>query len=83
MVPKQFCSVLIGPKLFIYTDNKNLTFTNLNCGHILCWQSFVDEYGPTILYHPGKKNVIADTFSQFPYYTKSPLSVGEICLLFF
>ncbi len=62
MVLEEFCSMLLGAELFVYTDHKNLTFTTLNCHHILRWQSYVEEYGPTILYHPGKKNVIADTF---------------------
>ncbi|KAL7460052.1 hypothetical protein ACHAXS_000520 [Conticribra weissflogii] len=58
MVLEMFCSMLLGDKLLIYTGHKNLTFVNLNCHCILCWQLFIEEYGPTILYHPGKKNVI-------------------------
>ncbi len=62
MVLEKFCSMLLGMEFFIYTDYKNLTFATLNCRHVLrCWSN-VQEYGLTILYHPGKKNIIADTF---------------------
>ncbi len=77
MVLETFCSMLLGAELFIYTDHKNLTFANLNCCCVLCWKLFVEEYGPIILYHPGKKNVIADTFSQIPFCNELPILVGE------
>jgi hypothetical protein len=31
---------------------------------VLCWMSYVDEYGPTIHYIEGPQNFIADTFSR-------------------
>ncbi len=77
MVLEEFRSMLLGAELFIYTDHKNLTFANLNCCHVLCWRLYVEEYGPTILYHPGKKNVIANTFSRLPRRDVSPIPVGE------
>ncbi len=77
MVLEDFCSMLLDAELFIYTDHKNLTFAILNCGHVLCWQSCVEEYGPTILYHHGKKNVIANTFSHLPRHEVLPIPVGE------
>ncbi len=45
-----------------YAD-KNLTIAILRCCHILCWNLYVEEYVPNILYHPRKKNHIANTFS--------------------
>jgi hypothetical protein len=56
--------MLLGAKLHIYTDRKNI----LNVGNLserrLCWISYVNEYGPTINYVEGPCNVIADTFSR-------------------
>lgn len=78
MVLEQFHSMLLGAKLFIYTNHKNLTYANLNCLCILCWQLFVKEYGPTILYQPDKTNVIANTFFCLPRHNKLPNLVGEI-----
>ncbi len=77
MVLEEFNSMLLGAELFIYTHHKNLTFAKLNCCLVLSWQSYVDVYGPTILYHPGKKNVISNTFSWLPRRGLSPIPVGE------
>ncbi len=48
-----------------------------NCSHVLWWHLYVEEYGPTILYHPGKKNVIANTFSQILHCDVLPIPDGE------
>lgn len=76
-VLEQFRSMLRVAELFVYTNCKNLTFANLNCCCILHWQSFVEEYGPTVLYCPGKKNAIADTFSRLPRCDKLLIQWGE------
>ncbi len=81
MVLETFCSMYLDAKLFIYIDDKNLTFANLNCCRIFCWQLFVEEYGPTILYHPGKKNVTVNTFSQLPCWDELPFQWGRMLLL--
>ncbi len=77
MVLEAFHSMLLGTELFDYTDHENLTFATLNCCPFLCWPSCVEEYGPTILYHPGKKNVIANTFSWLMQCKVLPTPVGE------
>ena len=61
---REFGSMLLGAELHIYTDHKNV----LNVGDLserrLCWISYLDEYGPTIHYIEGLRNVIGDTFSR-------------------
>ncbi len=61
---RELRSVLLGAKLHIYTDHKNI----INVGDLserwLRWMSYVDEYGPPINYIEGPRNVIADTFSR-------------------
>jgi hypothetical protein len=56
--------MLLGAELHISTNHKNI----LNVGNLferrLCWISYVDEYGPTLHYIEGPRNVIADTFSK-------------------
>ncbi len=37
----------------------------------------MEEYAPAIVYHSGKKNVIANTFSWLPCCDVSPIPVGE------
>ncbi len=69
--------MLLGAELFIYTDHKNLTFAILNCHFILHWWLYVEEYDPNILYHPDKKNVIANTFLRLPRHDVSSIPAGE------
>jgi hypothetical protein len=61
---KEFRSMLLGAELHIYTDHKNI----LNVGNLserrLRWISYVDEYGSTLHYIEGPRNVIADSFSR-------------------
>ncbi len=52
-------------------------FDTLNCCCILCWRLYMEECGPTILYHPGKKSIIADTFSWLPHCDVLPIPMGE------
>ncbi len=70
MVLEEFCSVVLGTKLFIYTDHKYLTFAMLSFAmfftDIHLWMNVVCD--PTILYHPGKKDGIA-TFVLLPPMT--------------
>ncbi len=37
----------------------------------------MEEYEPTIVYHPGKKNVIANTFLRLPRHDVLPIPLGE------
>lgn len=62
--------------LHIYRS-QNFTFSTMNSCDILLWWLFVKDYGPTILYHPGKKNAIANIFSCIPCCNKLSLPVGE------
>jgi hypothetical protein len=61
---REFRSMLFDAEFHIYTGHTNI----LNVGNLseqrLCWISYVDEYGPTIHYIEGPRNVIADTFSR-------------------
>ena len=46
----EFCSMLLGAKLSIFTDHNNLTFSNFNTQRVLRWRCFVEECSPR-LYH--------------------------------
>ncbi len=56
--------MLLGAALFTYTVHKNKIFATLNCCHVLSWYLYVEEYSPIIIYHPGKKNIIANTLKN-------------------
>ena len=60
---QEFRSMLLGAKLIIYTDLKNLTFDTLNNQRVLHWQSCVEEYPPMLHYIEGEKNILAGNLS--------------------
>jgi hypothetical protein len=74
---REFQSMLLGAELHIYTDHKNI----LNIGNLseqrLRWISYVDEYGSTIHYIEGPRNVIADTFSRLSQKDLPSTLVGK------
>jgi hypothetical protein len=62
----EYKCILLGQLITIYIDHKNLTFSNYTTNGITCWSLIVEEYGPNIVYLPGKHNIIANALSCLP-----------------
>jgi ribonuclease HI len=60
---REYKCILLGHLITIYTDHKNLTFSNFTTYCVTRWRLIVEEYGPKIVYLPGKRNIIADALS--------------------
>ena len=44
----EFRTILLGQKIRIYTDHKNLTCKNFNTERLLIWRIILEGYGPGI-----------------------------------
>ena len=62
---KYFITILLGQRLVIYTDNKNLICKFFNTGIVLRCRIILEDYGPDIEYIQGDKDKVADALSRF------------------
>ena len=58
--------MLLGQKLKIYTDHKNLTCKIFNTDKVIIWRLIIEEYGPYIYNIKGEKNMVSDALSRIP-----------------
>ena len=61
---KEFKTILIGHKIIVYTDHKNLTCKNFNTERVMRWRLILEEFGPELRYIKGEDNVVADALSR-------------------
>mgnify|MGYP005753024869 CR=1 FL=1 len=61
---KEFRNILLGQKIHVYTDHKNLTCKNFNTERVMRWRLILEEYGPELHYVKGEHNIVADALSR-------------------
>ena len=61
---KEFRNILLGQKIVIHTDHKNLIYKNFNSDRVMRQRLFIEEYSPDIRYIKGENNVVADALSR-------------------
>ena len=62
---KYFRTIVLGHKLRVYTDHKNLACRNFNTNRVLIWILILEEYGTYIEYTKSEKNIVVDSISRF------------------
>jgi len=65
---RNFCSILLGAKITVYTDHKNLThkLSSFTTQRVMRWRLLLEEFGPTFAYKKGADNCVADALSRVP-----------------
>ena len=61
--PKKIKTILLGQKLGIHTDLKDLTCKNFNTGRVLLLRLILEYYGPDIENIKGEKKIVAEELS--------------------
>ena len=61
---KEFKNILLGHRIKVYTDHENLTYKQFNSSRVMRWRLLIEEFGPELIYLPGKKNIVADALSR-------------------
>ena len=69
---KEFRNILLGQRIKVYTDHKNLTYKQFNTERVMRWRLILEEYGPELIYIQGKKNVVADALSRLDLDQNEP-----------
>ena len=50
---KEFCNILLGHQITVYTDHKNLTYNFFNTERVMRWRLILEEFGPESKYIKG------------------------------
>jgi RNase H-like domain found in reverse transcriptase len=50
---KEFCNILLGHKICIFTELQNLTYTFFNTECVMQWRLLIEEFGPELIYIKG------------------------------
>lgn len=75
---KEFRNILLGQRIQVYTDHKNLTYVNFNTERVMRWRLILEEYAPEFIYLKGETNVVADALSRLELLDTSDDSTHDI-----
>ena len=61
---KEFRTILLGHRIIVHTDHKNLVCKHFNTERVMRWRLILEEYGPELNYIKGANNIVADALSR-------------------
>lgn len=71
---KEFRNILLGQRIKVYTDHKNLTYTNFNTERVMRWRLIIEEFSPELIYLKGQTNLVADALSRLELATSANIN---------
>ena len=77
---KEFRTILLGQMIKIYTDHKNLTFSNFTTERVMRWRMVLEEYDPELVYIKGPDNIVADALSRLDLIPEEEEPTGHLNL---
>jgi transposase InsO family protein len=72
---KEFRNILLGQKVIVHTDHKNILYGNLTNDRIIRWRLLLEEFGPEYHHIKGEDNVVADALSRIHRESDEPAEV--------
>jgi 2,3-bisphosphoglycerate-independent phosphoglycerate mutase len=61
---KEFKDILLGQRIIVHTDHKNLLYKNLSTERLSRWRMLVEEYDVEFVHIKGIDNVVAGGLSR-------------------
>ena len=61
---KAYRNILLGYKIVVHTDHKNLVYKTFNTERVMRWRLLIEEFGPELRYIKGEQNIVADVLSR-------------------
>ena len=55
---KAYRNILLGHKIVVHTDHKNLVYKTFNTERVMRWRLLIEEFGPELRYIKGELNVV-------------------------
>ena len=62
---KAYRNILLGQRLVVHTDHKNLVYKTFNTERVMRWRLILEEFGPELNYIKGENNIVADVLSRY------------------
>ena len=76
---KEFRNTLLGHKIMVYTDHKNITYKLFNAERVMHWRLILKEFGPELKYIKGENNSVANALSRLEMsYNQEILNISEL-----
>ena len=74
---KEFRNILLGQKIIVHTDHKNILYGNLSNDRLIRWRLLLEEYGPEYHHIKGEDNIVADALSRINTESVDELSTEQ------